>query len=114
MIPDSYYREIDALAELHDASIGRLSCAQVLDRDAFGRYRVAVTKFLTDSKGYSVIPKRVLQLINSSANFCQSTAEYSDDRQFVEEFGAFMNRAFYCLVVGEDLDDRQPGVPRIL
>jgi len=114
MLPDSYYQEIDALGELHDASIGRLACAQVLDRDAFGRFRDAVILFLIHSKAHSVIPKRALQLINSSANFCQSTAEYSGDRQFVDEFGAFLDRAFFCLVGGEDLDDRQPGVPRII
>ena len=114
MLPESYYREIEALAELHDASVGRLSCAQVLDRAAFGRYRDAVTKFLADSKEYSVVPKRILQQFNSSANFCQTTADYSDDRQFVAAFGVFMERAFYCLVGGEDFDDRQPGVPRVI
>jgi hypothetical protein len=114
MLPDSYYREIDMLTELRDASIGRLSCAQVLDREAFGRYREAVAKFLTHSKGFAVIPKRALQLINTSATFCKTASQYSEDRQFVDEFGAFMDRAFFCLVGGEDLDDRQPGVPRII
>ena len=114
MLPDSYYREIDLLTELRDASVGRLSCAQVLDREAFGRYRDAVASFLAISKAHSVVPKRALQLINSSANFCQSAAEYSGDRRFVAEFGAFLDRAFFCLVGGEDLDDRQPGVPRII
>ena len=114
MLPDSYYQEIDALAELHDASIGRLACAQVLDRDAFGRFRDAVVLFLIHSKAHSVIPKRALQLINTSANFCQTTAEFSGDRPFIDEFGAFLTRAFYCLISGEDLDDRQPGVPRII
>lgn len=114
MLPDSYYREIDMLTELRDASVGRLSCAQVLDREAFGRYREAVTKFITHSKDFALIPKRALQLINTSATICHTTAEYSEDRQFVDEFGVFMDRAFYCLVGGEDLEDRQPGVPRII
>jgi len=114
MLPDSYYREIDALAELHDASIGRFSCAQVLDREAFGRFRDAVVVFLIHSKAHSVIPKRALQLINTSASFCQTTADFSADRQFIDEFGAFLTRAFYGLISGEDLDDRQPGVPRII
>ena len=114
MLPDSYYREIDALAELYEASIGRLASAQVLDRAAFGRFRDAITSFLTQSKAHSVVPKRALLLVNTSANFCKSTAEFSEDREFIAEFGTFMTRAFFLLASGEDFDDRQPGVPRII
>ena len=114
MLPDSYYREIDKLVELQEASIGRLACSQVLDRDAFGRFRDSLAQFLIHSKEHSIIPKRVLQLINTSASYCQTTAEFSDDPQFIDEFGAFLTRAFYCLIGGEGLDDRQPGVPRII
>jgi hypothetical protein len=114
MLPDAYYREIDALTELRDASVGRLQCAQVLDHEAFRRYRDAVIKFVAHSKVHSEIPKRALQLINSSASFCLTAAEYSDDQAFVGEFGKFMDRAFFCAVGGEDLDDRQPGNPRVI
>ena len=114
MLPDSYYREIDKLIELQESSIGRLACSEVLDRDAFGRFREALVLFLIHSKEHSIIPKRALQLINTSASFCQTDAEFSEDRQFMDEFGAFLTRAFYCLIDGEDFDDRQPGVPRVI
>ena len=49
MLPNAYYRKIDALAELYEASIGR--------------FRDTITSFLTHSKAHSVVPKRALLLV---------------------------------------------------
>ncbi len=114
MLPDEYYRELDALTELHASSIERLACSQVLDRAAFDAYRDGVTRFVTSSRAHLVVSKRALQLINSAVTYCQCNAEFTDDPKFVDGFGAFMARAFYCIVGDEDLGDRKPGVPRII
>jgi len=114
MLPDEYYRELDQLSELHKASVDRLACSQVLDRDAFTAYRAGITEFVSTSLEFSIVAKRALQLINSAITYCQCNFKFTDDPQFVDDFGAFMARAFYCIVGGEALDDRQPGVPRII
>jgi hypothetical protein len=114
MLPDSYYREIDSLTEMHESSVGRLACAGVIDREAFTRYREGVTNFVNFSRQYSVVSKRALHLINSAITYCQRNAGFTEDSLFVGDFGAFMARAFYCIIGDEDMDDRRSGVPRII
>jgi hypothetical protein len=114
MLPDSYYQEIDSLTEMHESSVGRLACAGVIDREAFASYREGVTRFVKVSRQHSVVSKRGLQIINSAITYCQCNAEFTEDSRFVDDFGAFMARAFYCIIGDEDIDDRRPGVPRII
>ena len=114
MLPDEYYRELDQLTQLHENSIDRLACARVLDRNAFEDYRRGVAAFVQTSQRHSVVSKRALQLINSAITYCQCNAEFSSDQDFIDDFGRYMARVFYCIIGGEDIDDRQAGVPRII
>ena len=114
MLPDVYYSELDKLTELHEASIGRLACSGVFVRDAFEEYRSAVGEFVETSLKYSVVSKRALQLLNSAISYCQCNAEFHPEREYVDNFGRFVAKAFYCIVGEEGLEDRQPGVPRII
>ncbi len=114
MLPDEYYREVDALMDAFDASVGSLVKASVLDKRAFDCYRDVVDRFVSCSTSYSVVSKRALQTIRSSISLCESKVDCVDDPDFIREFCQYMKHAFGCVIGGEKLSDRKSGVPRIV
>jgi hypothetical protein len=102
-------------ARLHLAkAIDRFACASVIDRTAFEALRTALTTLVDSCRPVWLLPKDFLSALRSAQWQLSDAAKHSNDSDFVMEQARFLERAFDSLLAGEGMDERRPGIPRII
>ncbi|MCV9942710.1 MULTISPECIES: hypothetical protein [unclassified Rhizobium] len=101
------------LEELKERSVDRLMKADTFDASAFEALKDHLWRKAEGLKHESSISKQVLFSLRSAVATIRSRAEYlpsvREQLHWANDFELILDR----LIVGETLDERQPGVPRI-
>ena len=114
MLDDETLQTLDAFRGQFDAAIERFVCAGVIDRPGFEASRAHLVTLVERLRVQWLVPKDLLSRLASEEGRLSDTASHSDDPAFIREQSAFVGRAFRALLAGESMDDRHPGVPRII
>lgn len=95
-------------------AISRFAMASVIDRHSFEALRTTLPRLVEACRSAWLLPKDFLSSLRSAQWQLSNGAAHSDDPAFVREQALLLERAFDSLLAGESMDDRRPGVPRII
>ena len=102
------------LESLHDKSVGRLLAAEVYDRCAFDELAMCLTRCVQEENKKSHVSRQVLQILTGAIGSFESRAEYLPELANEDAMISKFQTLLRCFIIGEDPDNRQPGVPRII
>lgn len=114
MLEPEIQQQLDSLRELLARVMGRFAAASVIDRAGFESLRATLPSFVDSCRTIWLLPKDFLGALRSAQWQLTDGAKHSDDPQFVREQASIFERAFDSLLAGEGMNDRSPGVPRII
>ena len=105
---------LDAAKEHLTQASSRFAMASVIDRHSFEALRTTLPRLVEACRSAWLLPKDFLSALRSAQWQLSDGAAHSDDPAFVREQALLLERAFDSLLAGEGMDDRRPGVPRII
>ena len=114
MLSPEIQLQLDSTRQHLTRAIDRFACASVIDRPAFEALRTAFTTLVDSCRPVWLLPKDFLSALRSAQWQLSDGAPHSDDSAFAMEQARFLERAFDSLLAGEGMDDRRPGIPRII
>ncbi len=113
MLPDEYQHQLDAVREDLAHCIARFHAVQVLDQNRFSSLQGKLDTLVAMSKGRWLLPKDLLK----DLYFFQGSLEnikYAVNPELQLEWSKYFSKVFLALLNDESLDERVPGVPRII
>jgi hypothetical protein len=111
MAASDYDTELDELA---NRSVGRLLCAEVFDESAFSRLHEYIRSKSEDVRSEHVISKQLVACLLNAAASIENSATHVPTAKANLSLAAEFRRVLHVLAIGEAVDDRLPGVPRVL
>ena len=105
---------LDAAKEHLTQAISRFAMASVIDRHSFEALRTTLPRLVEACRSVWLLPKDFLSALRSAQCQLLDGSAHSDDPAFLREQAFFLERAFDALLAGEGMDDRRPGIPRII
>lgn len=114
MLSPEIQQQLDLSREHLTHAISRFAMASVIDRPSFEALRTTLPRFVESCRMVWLLPKDFLSALRSAQWQLSEGAKYSDDPAYVKEMALILGRAFDSLLAGEGMDDRRPGVPRII
>jgi hypothetical protein len=101
------------LEELNQQSVGRLMTAEEFDLSAFRALYAYLCEKATNIKSEHVVSKQVLRVMLWAPKAMEGRAKYDpvvrQNMELVRDFARLLD----LIAIGEDCNDRKPGVPRV-
>ena len=92
-----------------------LQTTRVIDRAAFEELFQAVKSLATELKRHDLLPKALLNEVHTTSKVLRNEAPYfRGETTELEGMANKLELVFNLILLGEGMEDRVPGVPRII
>ncbi|WP_322966414.1 hypothetical protein [Sphingomonas fuzhouensis] len=93
----------------------KIQTVRVLDEAAFERIDADARRLAQELKNQALVPKAMLNEIRTATKMLQAEAPYMRAEQsMMLDMASKLEMTFDLILLGEDHNDRIPGVPRII